>query len=334
MKTAAIGSLPHAHIDSALNWSFRLDIPTLPQLPIRYPSEFMIAQALEGLPGLQVGGDSLTQINADLWANGSHAFEGRLEAAFKDDVFTPFEPSAEGSHAWKGFLFECAERSIKAAKIQIAGPLTCTWAIKLTSGKAPASVPGLTEQIFKLVLARTLAMTRALKSRGIQPMVSIDEPALFALGTEAASTALEQVSLEPLKIIFQALGKEGAHRVLHCCSDSRWSAVLELPFERLSIDTHLSLPSLLTTHRDSLERFIARGGKLAFGVVPTRSLALDLPAVHFASELRSALKAARFESLLDDAWITPACGLAYQTIEEAERAPSLLRAIAETLSQP
>jgi hypothetical protein len=52
--TTGIGSLPHHNIDAALSFSFKTGIPFLPQIPIRNPWEYMIAQALENLPGLQV----------------------------------------------------------------------------------------------------------------------------------------------------------------------------------------------------------------------------------------------------------------------------------------
>ena len=53
-QTTAIGSLPHHNADAALEYSFRHGIPFLPQMPVRNPWEYMIPQALEGLPGLEV----------------------------------------------------------------------------------------------------------------------------------------------------------------------------------------------------------------------------------------------------------------------------------------
>ncbi len=62
--TTGIGSLPHHNIDAALAFSFQATIPFLPQIPIRNPWEYMIAQALEGVPGLEVETGSYSRIGA------------------------------------------------------------------------------------------------------------------------------------------------------------------------------------------------------------------------------------------------------------------------------
>src|SRR5215210_6594470 len=71
--TTAIGSLPHHNIDSALAFSFQASIPFLPQIPIRNPWEFMIAQALDGMPGLQVDEDGAVSLNYDIWNSRAHS---------------------------------------------------------------------------------------------------------------------------------------------------------------------------------------------------------------------------------------------------------------------
>ena len=72
--TTGIGSLPHHNADAALEHSFRMGIPFLPQIPIRNPWEFMIAQTLEGLPGLQADADGSVTLNTDIWLSRASAF--------------------------------------------------------------------------------------------------------------------------------------------------------------------------------------------------------------------------------------------------------------------
>src|SRR5690242_12697554 len=74
-RTTGIGSLPHHNVDAALEHSFRMGVPFLPQIPIRNPWEFMIAQALEGLPGLQVEKDGSVSLDAAVWAGRARAFQ-------------------------------------------------------------------------------------------------------------------------------------------------------------------------------------------------------------------------------------------------------------------
>ena len=53
LATSSIGSLPHTQLELALQQALLLDIPAAPQLPGRDPGEYMVPQALEGLPGLR-----------------------------------------------------------------------------------------------------------------------------------------------------------------------------------------------------------------------------------------------------------------------------------------
>src|SRR6478735_9027007 len=110
-RLTAIGSLPHHNIDTALEYSLKLGIPFLPQIPIRNPWEFMISQALEGLPGLQVEEDGNAILNLEVWKSQSHWLTQRLRAAFsegpgKKGAFSGFEPSASISSCWQPFLWE------------------------------------------------------------------------------------------------------------------------------------------------------------------------------------------------------------------------------------
>src|SRR4051794_21067651 len=61
--TTGIGSLPHHNVDAALAYSLRFGIPFLPQIPMRNAWEFMIAQALEDLPGLRVDDDGTATLD-------------------------------------------------------------------------------------------------------------------------------------------------------------------------------------------------------------------------------------------------------------------------------
>ena len=82
VATTGIGSLPHHNIDAALAFSFQTSIPFLPQIPIRNPWEYMIAQALEGIPGLIVEKDGAVSIDIDVWTGRMRAFDERLSNSF------------------------------------------------------------------------------------------------------------------------------------------------------------------------------------------------------------------------------------------------------------
>ena len=333
--TTGIGSLPHHNIDSALAYSFLHGIPFLPQIPIRNPWEFMIPQALEDLPGLTVERDGATLLNPEIWASRTAALNERLATAFRTgkdspQAFEAFEPSAATSSSWQAFLWELQEAGKKIAKIQIAGPMTCQWVLRLTDGSGLDKFPDISSQIFRLVLARSLAMTRRLQAAGITPVLYLDEPGLYAY---SAANPRHLATIQELKLMVQTLRKEGVIVGLHCCSNTDWKSVLAMDLSYLSIDTNLSLENLLSSASEQLPGFIKRGGRLSLGVIPTgRSSALhSLDAKELFEGLKSKLLQGLGDpklvaQILRQAIYTPACGLALHSIADAEL-------ISETLNE-
>ncbi len=51
LQTTGIGSLPHTQREMAIQFSFRADIPYLPEMPQTTKFEYMIPLALDGIPG-------------------------------------------------------------------------------------------------------------------------------------------------------------------------------------------------------------------------------------------------------------------------------------------
>lgn len=329
LLTTMIGSLPHHNIDAALAFSFQVDIPFLPQIPIRNPWEYMIAQALEGMPGLNVEKDGSVVLDVEVWNGRAHSLDQRLLQSFSTmaanpNAFEAFEPSAATSSSWQPFLWELEEREIRLAKIQIAGPITSQWALQLSDGSNTSKHTDIATQIYRLVLARALGMTRRLQRGGIQPILYLDEPGLYGL---LSSEPRHLMALQELRILIRALRKEGVIVGLHCCSNTDWKSVYSLELDILSVDSNLSLSSLLEDG-ESFEKFLKSGGRLSLGVVPTsKNNEFDLPVYNanalykklfdiFGSRLGKRPELAR--QALATAIYTPACGLALQTTADAE----------------
>lgn len=332
--TTGIGSLPHHNIDSALAYSFKHGIPFLPQIPIRNPWEFMIPQALSDLPGLRVESDGQAWLNPEIWTSRAAKTNERLAQAFQNSktdphAFESFEPSASTSSSWQAFLWELQESGKKLAKIQLAGPMTCQWALRLSDGTSADKQTDMTSQIFRLVLSRALAMTRRLQAIGVTPILFLDEPGLYAY---SPSNPKHVATFQELKLMVQTLRKEGVLVGLHCCSNADWRAILSMELNYLSIDTNLSLESLLTVAKPALVNFLERGGRLALGVIPTgrpsalRSLKARELYVDLKAQLLAGLESESLvRQVLSQALYTPACGLALHSIPDAELISDILR---------
>lgn len=307
LPTTGIGSLPHHNIDSAIEYSFRFDIPFFPQIPARNPNEFMLAQAMHGLPGLLCDSDGTVTVDVDVWNKNRGALEGfQLKT---------LEPSSDFASCWRPFLWETIERKAPMVKAQIAGPLTCQWAAKLSDGTPIGSHPKIASQILKLITRRAETMVQSISKTGAHAIFFIDEPALFALDK---NNPQHGVALNELKILIGALKKQGATVGLHCCSNTAWKPILELGMDILSVDAALSLDGLLS-HKKEFERFIDEGRRLSLGIVSTSNGKHPTHAADLVKKLP--IKA------LAQALLSPACGLAFKTPQECEQIYNDLRTI-------
>ena len=322
--TTGIGSLPHTQGELGLQLALQLEVPFLPELPSGAPGELMIASALEGLPGLSFDEQGMCTVDRAAWEAGSADLSRRLDAALGSGELASFEPSPSARRAWRPFLWEVQARKLALAKAQLAGPFTVRWGTRLSSGGVVVNDAAVDRQVFRLLLARSLAMVRALHAVGATPLFYLDEPGLYALDVREGRHLL---NLQETRLLVVALQREGALVGLHCCGNTAWEALLGLGLDLLSFDVRLSLDAVLEAP-GPLETFLERGGGLSLGIVPTDlgedASVAELVAAAEAS-LQSVLGAARTRALLEHSVLTPACGLALRTVPDTERIVEQLR---------
>jgi hypothetical protein len=323
LPTTAIGSLPHTALEPALQLALMQSVPAVPQLPRLSPAEFMLSQAVEGFPGARAEEGRIV-LDVAAFETGRAAFADRLDAALSGDA-SSFEPSPHVWRAWRPFLWEVGHRQLRMAKAQLAGPLTVQWATTLDDGRPLADHPDAAALLGRLVLVRALAMVRALAATGATPLFFFDEPGLYAYDKRRVGHV---VDLQRLGFDLAALRQAGAVVGVHCCGQTDWAALMALPLDVLSLDAGLSLDAVLAL--PALDGFLARGGRLALGVVPTHTVD-PAPVEDVVDSVRERL-GERAGAILAGAFLTPACGLALKSIPEAQNAYDALRRATQLLS--
>lgn len=317
--TTGIGSLPQTQLELGLQMALQQDVPYLPQLPAGQPGELMIPSALDGLPGLRVDAEGMAHVDLERWHAEREPFTLRIEEALATERLADFEPSVMASRSFRPFLFEIEARRAPFAKVQLAGPTTVRWATRTTDGRAASSIAELDRQLFRLGLAKALALVRAVRRAGATPILFLDEPGLYALDT---SNAQHLVALKELEVLVRALQREGALVGVHCCSNTDWPVILALGLDVLAVDVRLSLDAVLED-RQAWLRFVASGATLCLGIVPT-----DVASTYGLDELCESVEASLratapvgipFEALLARMLLAPACGLGLRTVRDAER---------------
>jgi hypothetical protein len=305
-----IGSLPHTEVETALRISFGREIPYLPELPALNPGELMLPSALEGLPGLQGAGT----IDLEAWRPKRDRFSFAIEDALSSKNLSAFEPTTRA--CFRPFLTEVQQRRPRMAKVQIAGPATARWFAKTSTGEPASEVPELDQQIFRLLLARSLALVNAVRLAGAHPIIFLDEPGLISLDPANARHGLV---LQELKLMIHALQDAGAAVGIHCCGNTDWAVLLGLGLDILSFDARLSLDAILE-EKAACRDFLGAGSTFNVGLIPTDpGETYSVPELVDAIEVSFRATLPRVEGLLGRMILSPACGLGARSIPDADR---------------
>ena len=217
------------------------------------------------------------------------------------------------------------------AKGQIAGPVTVGMALLGEDGN-----PILYNDVLRDVLVKFLHLgvrwqADRLREAGAQPLIFVDEPFLASFGTPFFGWSVAQAR-EVLEAVAAGAPAAGSH----CCSNTDWSIFLGSNLSVVSFDA-FSFAENFLVYRDDLAAFLARGGNLAWGIVPTDP---ELLASLSVEKLRERLLGlvAKVEALgfkrhqvLSQSLITPACGLGTRDLATAQLAARLVRELAAGL---
>jgi hypothetical protein len=297
---SAVGSLPHVDVAEAVDFALDLQprLPAAPSLPRMAPIESMIPQAAWGIVGVHVLPDGSLLVD---------------EAAV--DPERPLQGSVDDGAPFaslRAFLAAIAGR-VAPFKIQLTGPVTlglALHAVGVPAGRA-FGVAG------KAVTTRVDEVLRAARrmAPGATPLVFLDEPGLTAALEPGFPLGVD----DTLDLVSSALAavEGGAIAGLHCCGRADWPVVLQAGPQMLS----LPVDAGATDHPGAFADYLERGGWLAWGAVPT-----DRPLGETADILWRRLLAewdaladagCEPHSLVEQALVTPACGLVGLDVAQA-----------------
>ncbi len=208
------------------------------------------------------------------------------------------ERDRERPRAWDALLahLDRSPPGHRVVKLQVTGPVTLAHALDR------ALVP----ELAAWLAANAAQQVAALRERGLDALLVVDEPALhLAEATESA--------WDPLRAIAPVWG-------LHLCGPVPWALVDRAEPDVLSFDLALAPPD-----PGVLRRLLARGGRVAWGVIQPHR------AEHAPDGLRRvrALQADGARSLL-----TPSCGSGRRSIRREHELAAALQECAHALRAP
>jgi hypothetical protein len=212
----------------------------------------------------------------------------------------------ERPHAWSELLAEL-DRTPPAhgvVKLQVTGPATLACALERGTGGRREAL-ALAFELAAWLAANVAEQVRALDERGLDALLVVDEPALHVFGTEEVERAWD-----PLRAVAPAWG-------LHLCGPVPWDVVERAEPCVLSFDLALAAPGEQATA--VLRRLLARGGRIAWGVIQPHRAENEL---HAAGRLQHALE--RTGASGEQSLLTASCGSGRMSVQrENELAAAL-----------
>lgn len=313
-----IGSLPHTDPEEAVRFIAELcpEIPFWPQLPRRNAGEYMLLQMMTPLLDLLQPKSA-----ARIEVRSSALFQRRLrtaEAAFDASSAAGFCAFEEGCAAG---LFDNA----RILKGQLSGPLTLGRCLFIGDERPQplmldsALMNDLTDYLARLAVWQVERLARF----GRPVMLFVDEPAL----SPALSTSQQIVYL---RRVLDAIRQAGALAGVHCCASGAASALFEAAPDVISFDAYSELEVYMAT--PGAPRFLAQGGGMAFGLIPTLADPLEVSVEALFRRWQKAAASSEPNALAQQSLITASCGLgllsecaARASFEQAQRLSALLR---------
>jgi hypothetical protein len=331
--TTSGGSLPHRDPKAAcdLVLEYCPKVPAWPQLPNLGFHHNMYVQYAYDFPGISID-EEKQQLFVKREESGVAGMEEFLEKVIEGRV----NDFGYKQQYFPGF-FEMIEKtggspSVGLLKGQIVGPISL--GLKLTDQKKVSIIydETLCELLTKFIQMKARWQQKALAEACPNTLMVFDEPYMNMFGSAFLNLGEEDV----LKIIGEVTDNVPGLLGLHCCGNTDWGVMMETGVDVISLDAYHA-GDALALYADKVEEFLARGGVLAWGIVPS------LPYL-FSDESKESLleklektmglltkKGIELDVLLRQSLITPSCGLGGMEEVMAEDALRVTKWISDSL---
>lgn len=331
-QTTMIGSMPHQDIDSAIELlkRFPLDIPVWPQLPKRSFKEGMMPQYSEGFPGIRIDAEERR-----IWLERNDEFLNSMATFFEDvlnNKVENFALSAEYAIGFNPFIDFLKGQNEKLAivKGQVTGPFTYGLSINDNEKKAIWFDEQYRDVIIKGLAKKAIWQVEKLKEFAENVIIFFDEPIFSALGTPAYIGIQDEEVVSTLNELSEPIHATGAAVGVHCCGNMDWSLLAQSSIDIIAFDAY-GYGDKLGLYPEAIDKFMARGGVLAWGIVPTGN-SEDIQK-ESGESLKSKIEALielyvkkgmSEDRLRNQLLFTPSCGMGTLTVDDTETVLRLL----------
>lgn len=322
-QTIGIGSLPYQNIEIAFEKTLKnFNIPFWNQLPSFSFKQNMYVQFAYDLPNAIIDEKNKKFF---IKISGEEPIENFLKK-LENANFNAFYKKEHFSGLY--YLLEHKDKvKSEFVKGQITGIISLGLQVVDENRK-----PIIYNEIYKELLIKNLKMKIKLQEEKLKEIAStiifLDEPYLSMIGSPYISLNKEEVVLLFNELLKEFKGLKG----IHCCGNTDWEMVLQLPIDILSFDAYNYSQQFLLYSKE-IKNFLENGKTIAWGIVPSdekvrkeskEGLVLKLKNIFEILEKKGIKK-----ELLRNSLISGSCGFGSLTLENCEKALNLTKEVAK-----
>ena len=341
-----IGSMPFADVEHAVDVSLtRLKAPIWPQLPRAGLHEQMEIQYSEGMPCVVID-EAKGRMYFDTSTDYSEPF-----ALFYESYMSAMDPDSgtgdcssmaitpafsRGIYAMEKKL-QSLGRTLPFVKVQTTGP--CSFSLTIVDENKRAIYYN---EEFRDMIIKALAMKCRWQIQKFQPYAGkvicfIDEPILSAFGSSTYVSVKRSDVVDHLAEVIAAVHADNALAGIHCCGNTERSILIDAGVDIVNCDA-FTYGETIAMYPAGVKALFARGGCLAWGVVPTstaiREQSVTTLMTHFENVMdHLAAQGIDKHLITEQAIITPSCGTGSLDPEDAERVFALTAQLSTAMQE-
>ena len=251
------------------------------------------------------------------------------------DYFAPTPNQDPGFYRLAEMYREKPWPQLIAVHCFTVGPYTMGLSLKDESG-----APAFYDDHIRDIIVKYLAMRAKWRVKevqklfpGIQTLTLLAEPALSVYTSSVGTGRWDDIKNALDEVMTAVDGVAG----VHCCANFDWSLLMSTSARVINFDTY-RYGETMALYGSNLAEFLARGGMIAWGIVPTHDPAtLDAEnAASLVNKLEHTLEmvvasGVDRDLLMGSSWITPSCDIATLSAERGERVFELAREVSQTM---
>jgi len=258
LLTTAMAVMPHKDVDRALEVALSLDVPFWPQLPLVSYYEDMYVQASEHFPGI------ILDMEKQRLRFSIEKFIAEFEetmAHFDEPEY--FDISEQYSVVYHRFLqMDFSHRP--AIRGQIEGPISFGFNVVDQDDRPILFNDTVRPFLMEFMAKRVNVQLQRLKQLNPNAFMFVDEPGLQFLFSALAGYS-DLAARGDMENFFAMIERP---RGVHLCGNPDWDFLLGLDMDILSLDVYTN-GEVFTQYAPSIKKFLDRGGRLVWGIVPS-----------------------------------------------------------------